>query len=127
MANPKLGVDLAGLDLHTTYQGDLALMQDVDNVRAAIHRRLETPLGGLFSHPDYGNPLHEYLSEQMDSTWEGKAIVGIKECLKQEPRITLKKVEISINMESRKAAFSISYLVLNAPGEDNLVWEVDLA
>ncbi len=126
MTNPKLGVDLAGLDLRTTSQGDLALMEDIENVKAALQRRLETPLGGLFSHPEYGNPLHDYLSEPMDSTWEGKTLAALQECLGQEPRITLKKVDISIDMENRKAVFSISYLVLNTPGEDNLVWEVDL-
>jgi len=124
MANPKLGVDLAG---RTTAQGDLNLMEDVENVRAAMTRRLDTPLGALFSHPGYGNPVHDMLSEPMDSTWEGKALAGIRSCLEQEPRITLKTVEVTIYMEMRKAAFNSTYLILGTPREDNLVWEADLA
>lgn len=126
MTNPRLGVDLAGHDLRNTPQGDLALMEDIENVRYAIYRRLETPLRSLFAHPDYGNPVHDLLSEPMDQTWQGKAIAGIRECLAQEPRITVLKVVVDIDIENRKAVFSISYAVMGIPRADNLVWQVNL-
>lgn len=124
--NSRLGVDLAGLDLRTTYQGDLALSEGRDNVRAAIMRRLDTPLGGLFSHPKYGNSVHDIISEVMDDSWQGKAISGIRQCLAQEPRITLESVGVEIVMEQRTAVFSILYSVLDAPAAENIVWEVSL-
>ncbi|HWP96402.1 MAG TPA: GPW/gp25 family protein [Syntrophomonadaceae bacterium] len=126
MANPKLGVDLAGLDLRSTLQGDLALAADRENVRSAMMRRLDTPLGGLFSHSEYGNPVHDLLSEPIDATFEGRATAGIRQCLSQEPRIEMKNVEVTVVPEQRKAVFDITYSILNEPGVDNLVWEVTL-
>lgn len=126
MANPRLGVDLAGLDLRTTLQGDLALIEDRDNVRAAIIRRLDTPLGKLFSHPDYGNPLHDLLSESIDQNFSGRAVIAIQQCLSQEPRIKLQGVEVTLAPEQRRVVFNITYSILDQPGSDNLVWEVVL-
>lgn len=124
--NPRLGVDLAGLDLQTTLQGDFALVDDRENVRAAIFRRLDTPRGGLFTHPWYGNPLHNMLSEPIDSIFEGKAKAAIRQCLSQEPRIELTGVDIMLHPEERLAVFIISYIILGEPGPENLVWEVPL-
>lgn len=126
MANRKLGVDLAGLDLRTTLQGDLALTDDRENVRAAMMRRLDTPLGGLFSHPDYGNPLHDMLSDPIDQNFAGRAVIAIRQCLNQEPRIKVKGIEITAEPEQRRVVFIISYSILDEPGSENLVWEVAL-
>lgn len=127
MGNPKLGIDLAGPDLIPTYQGDTALVDDRANVRGAMMRRLNTPLGGLFAHPEYGNPVHDLLSETMDEAWQGKALAGIRQCLDQEPRIKVEDVQVYIYPEQRKAFFNISYAVLDDPGIENIVWEVDLS
>ena len=124
--NQKLGVDLAGLDLQITYQGDLAVVDGLANVRAAVLRRLNTPIGGLFSHPTYGNPVHDLLSEPMDDSWSGRVLAGIRQCLQREPRITLLETSLTIEMEARKAVILIQYSVLDNPGQENLVWEVDL-
>lgn len=126
MPNPKLGVDLAGPDLVPTYQGDTALVEDKVNVRKAIERRLNTPLGRLFAHPEYGNPVHDLLSEPMDDAWQGKAIAGIRQCLAQEPRIKVEAVQVEIFLEDRKAVFTTSYSVVETPGVENLVWQVNL-
>ncbi|MEW6423184.1 MAG: GPW/gp25 family protein [Bacillota bacterium] len=126
MANPKLGVDLAGPDLVATYTGDASLVEDKENVRGAIIRRLNTPLGRLFAHPWYGNPVHDLLSEPMDDAWAGKALAGIRQCLDQEPRIKVKSVQVNISPEDRKAVFNISYTIIETPGVENLVWQVNL-
>jgi len=126
MANPRLGVDLAGLDLRTTLQGDLALIEDKENVRAAIIRRLDTPMGKLFSHPDYGNPLHDLLSEPINQDFEGRAVIAIQQCLSKEPRIKLEGVEVTLVPEQRQVLFNITYRILDEPGPENLVWEVAL-
>lgn len=126
MANPKLGVDLAGPDLVPTYQGDASLVDDKVNVRGALKRRLNTPLGGLFTHPEYGNPVHDLLSEPMGDAWQGKAIIGIRQCLDQEPRIKVDSVQVDLHPEQRMAVFTITYKVLDDPGAENLVWKVNL-
>lgn len=126
MANPRLGVDLAGLDLRSTLQGDLALIDDRGNVRAAIYRRLDTPQGRLIFHPWYGNSLHELLSEPLDASFSGRAIAAIRQCLSQEPRIELKDIEVAMNPEERRVIFNLTYTILDYPGTDNIVWEVDL-
>lgn len=126
MPNPKLGVDLAGPDLVPTYQGDAALVDDKANVRGAIERRLNTPLGGLFAHPGYGNPVYDLLSEPLDGVWPGKAMAGVRQCLDQEPRIRVESVQVEVYPEQRKAMFDISYSLLDTPGTENLVWGVNL-
>lgn len=127
MANPKLGVDLAGPDLAPTYQGDISLVDDKQNVRGAIMRRLNTPLGGLFFHPEYGNPVHNLLSEPVDASWPGKAVAGIYQCLGQEPRITVESVGIDVYPEQRLAVFNIIYRIVETPGTENLVWQVNIS
>ncbi len=124
MTNPKLGVDLG---TGATPQGDIGLIADLGNVRSALFCRLCTPLGSLFAHPDYGNPMHDILSEPMDDTWKGQAISAIQQCLDQEPRITAENIGVEFDPEARKVLFSISYRVLDVPGENNLVWEVELS
>lgn len=126
MANPKLGVDLAGPDLAPTYQGDLALVEDKANVKGAILRRLNTPLGGLFAHPWYGNPVFNIISEPMDESWQGKAIAGIWQCLEREPRIRVESVSIEVYPEQRIATFNIMYSLIERPGSENLVWQVNI-
>lgn len=126
MANQKLGVDLAGPDLVPTYQGDAALVDDRANVRGAIMRRLNTPLGGLFAHPEYGNPVHDLLSEPMDEAWSGKAVAGIRQCLNQEPRIKVESMWVGMLPELRLAVFTIEYSVIDTPGSENIVWQVDI-
>lgn len=126
MGNPKLGVDLAGPDLVPTYTGDVALVDDKMNVKGAILRRLNTPPGGLFAHPWYGNPVYDIMSETMDDAWAGKAVAGIRQCLDQEPRIKVESVEVSIYPEQRLAVFEITYRILDEPGAENLVWQVNI-
>lgn len=126
MGNPKLGVDLAGPDLAAGYTGDVRLIEDKENVRGAILRQLNTPLGGLFAHPEYGNPVYDILSEIMDDAWAGKAVVGIRQCLAQEPRIKVESVRVDLSPEQRWAVFEILYKVLDEPGVENLVWQVNL-
>lgn len=126
MANQKLGVDLAGPDLIPTYQGDASLVDDKVNVRGAIMRRLNTPLGRLFNHPEYGNPVHDILSEPMDEAWAGKAMAGIRQCLAQEPRIKVESVKVEMYPEQRTAVFLISYKVLDEPGIENIIWQVSI-
>lgn len=126
MGNPKLGVDLAGPDLVPTYTGDVSLVKDKDNVRGAMLRRLNTPLGGLFAHPWYGNPVYDILSDIMNQAWAGKAVVGIRQCLKQEPRINVESVQVDIFPEDRLAVFNIVYSIFDTPKEENLVWQVNL-
>lgn len=122
----KLGVDIAGPDLAATYQGDLALANGANNVKGAIIRRLDTPLGGLFSHPSYGNPVWDLLSDVMDRSWSGRAEAAIRTCLAQEPRITVRDVQVTVYPEDRQAVFSIDYQVLDVPRADNLVWSVSV-
>jgi len=126
MANQKLGVDLAGPDLVPTYQGDASLVDDKVNVRGAIMRRLNTPLGGLFTHPEYGNPVHDILSDTMDEAWAGKAMAGIRQCLAQEPRIKVEAVKVEMYPEQRTAVFLISYKLLDEPGIQNIIWQVNI-
>ena len=127
MGNAKLGVDLAfNADLLVTYQGDLKTVADRDNVIQAVRMRLDTPLGALFYDSSYGNPVLEMLSENLDSTWPGRATRAIKECLDHEPRIAAPGVQPDIIPEARKAVFNITFQILDDPRPGNLVWEVEI-
>lgn len=125
MGNQKLGVDLADPDLTVTYQGDLALTDGKDNVKNALLRRLNTPLGALFAHPEYGNPVFDLISDVINAAWAGKAVAGIRECLDQEPRIKGDSV-VEMYLEQRQAVSQISYSILDKPGTENLVWQVSV-
>ncbi|MDI6711461.1 MAG: GPW/gp25 family protein [Bacillota bacterium] len=127
--NPRLGVDLAWDkgDLQATPQGDLALVADRANVRAAVLRRLHTPLGALFYDPLYGNSIYDLLSEPLDEVWAARAVRAVKACLSREPRVMVKDIVTELLPESRLARFTITYLILDDPEPENLVWEVPVS
>ncbi|GBF34151.1 hypothetical protein DCCM_3263 [Desulfocucumis palustris] len=127
MDNPKLGVDMAFKDdLVISNQGDIQLTADAANVKSAVIRRLNTPVGELLFHPGYGNPLYDILSDIMTESWKGKAITAIRQCLAQEPRISVDTVSVEIFPEDRIARFTIAYKLLDDPRSDNVVWEASL-
>jgi len=126
VANEKLGVDLAFDldDLLLTPTGDLALTEDTANVRAAVLRLLNTRPGELLAHPDIGNPVWDMLSDPITDGWLDLAKAAILTCLETEPRITVQDISAESLPEQRAVRFTITYLVLDEPGEENLVWEV---
>lgn len=127
MANEKLGVDLAFDldDLLLTPTGDLALTEDTANVRAAVLRLLNTRPGDLLAHPDIGNPVWDMLSDPITDGWLDLAKAAILNCLEAEPRITVQNITTEPIPEQRLIRFVVSYQVLDEPGEENLVWEVN--
>jgi phage baseplate assembly protein W len=78
----------------------------------------------LFAHPDYGNLIWDLLSENVNNAWAGKAETAIRECLNQEPRISVDSIQISIYPEARRVVADIYYQVKDVPGVENLVWSV---
>lgn len=114
------GRDLTG----EAVKGDYELTDGLDNLKAAILRRLETPKGALFAHPDYGNPAWDLLSEEMDEDWAVRVVAAIKECLEQEPRVQRVDVSYELFPETRTARFYIYFVPIESQVTENLIWEV---
>lgn len=137
MKNLQLGTDLklenvgswlnaAETDVATTESGDLAVIDDRDNVRQALLRRFNTPVGVLWAHPEYGNPVWDILSEGIDDDFLHRATDGLRDCILQEPRVELISISYTENPEARLVIFDISYKLLNDTRVDNLNWELDV-
>lgn len=135
--NPQLGVDLkleggggnwlAGdkSDLVVSDRGDLATVDDLDNVRQALIRRLNTTKGDLWAHPDYGNDVWALVSEPIDDNFKAQALANIKDCIAQEPRVKLLEVTAAETPVSRMVDFTIRYQILSDTRVDNLIWTID--
>jgi hypothetical protein len=121
-----LQVSLANLDLVRSPQAGLATVSGPDNVQGAVLRRLATPLGNLPAHPDYGCRAWDLLGEPIISGWSDNFLAAVRECLAQEPRISLTGLRIAIVAELGRVDVGISYQLLGEPGTRNLVWSVNL-
>jgi phage baseplate assembly protein W len=118
------GVDLSG---EGNLQGDFGRVAGLANLEAAINRRLGTPKGALFSHPEYGNQAWELLGENIDEALVSKVCVALQECLEQEPRIETIKITPYLYEGERLIRFNVAYQVISGQTVANLVWEVLLS
>lgn len=135
MGNYQLGVDIklsggswfdGGSDIIVTDRGDIDAIDDIDNVRQALFRRLNTPTGDLWAHPDYGNAAWDILGDCMDDDFLAKALDAIHDCINAEPRVKLIDVQQEVQQENRIVIYSITYSILDDTREDNLVFTIDL-
>jgi phage baseplate assembly protein W len=119
-------VSLRELDLVRSPQAGLATISGADNVQGAVLRRLDTPFGNLPAHPEYGCGVWELLGEPIVSGWSDRFLAAVRECLAQEPRISVTALRIAIVAELARVDCGISYRLLGQPGDRNLVWSVNL-
>lgn len=135
--NPQMGVDIKlqnqtswfgsfDTDLETTGRGDLCLIEGSDNLRQALIRRLNTPLGELWAHPDYGNGALDILSELIDDNLKALTIDAVSDCIRAEPRAQLIKIDALEYPEQRCVQFEIFYRELGQTRVDNLVWRLNV-
>lgn len=114
------GRDLSG-EIH---RGDMAIVEGLINLKKSIKRRIETPKGALFAHPEYGNPAWQLLSDEMSPEWAAQVVAAIRECLADEPRIKRLDINWELSPETRRARFSIEYVPIESQVTENLIWEV---
>ncbi|WP_027480519.1 hypothetical protein [Deinococcus pimensis] len=103
-----------GTDLQTRpFTG--AHVSGLDNLRAAVARRLMTPIGGLFYDPSYGSSLLDYLGEGVENANELAATLEVE--LEEDPRIrdatitpvdvTLRRVTFDVHLETALGPFDL--------------------
>lgn len=117
---------LARLDLVRSQQAGLAEVDGADNVAGAVLRRLDTPFGDLPAHPTYGNGAWDLIGAAMTVGFPDRFLAAIRQCLDQEPRITVTGLRINIVADLGRVDVGISYQLLSQPGERNLLWSIRL-
>ncbi len=83
------GQDLAVTLKSETGQVDLAVLQDMDNLKQALLLRFLTHAGELaqLGHPDYGSRLHELIGELNSVSNRNRAKLFVLQALAAEPRV----------------------------------------
>lgn len=119
-------VSLADLDLVRSPQAGLAVVSAADNVQGAVLRRLDTPLGDLPAHPDYGSGVWDILGDPMTQGWGDRFLAAVRTCLAQEPRIAVTGLRIAIVAAQGRVDVGVSYQLIGQPGVRNLVWATNL-
>jgi len=119
-------VSLGELDLVRSPQAGLATVAAAENVQGAVLRRLDTPLGDLPAHPDYGSAVWDMLGDPMVQGWPDRVLAAVRTCLAQEPRIAVTGLRIGIQAAQGRVDVGVSYRLLGQPGVRNLVWSVNL-
>ena len=109
-----------GEDLKETSAGDFSLVDGDEAERQSIFIRLRTPKGSNVFHPWYGNSIYDILSDNIDDTWITRATQYIKECVEQDTKIKVSKIEATVSYEERRVSFLIYYR--SARGTSNLTW-----
>ena len=134
MVNKRLGKDfkITGTSgWFTTLQGDLVInsfsdidtVDDVAVVDQALKQRLNTRKGGLWSHPDYGNPVFDIVSELMSREWYMQAVADVMDCINEEPRAECIDVSFTSTPQNRSVEFVIEYRIVGDGRRRNLNWE----
>ena len=103
-----LSSDPIGTDYADVPAGPGALLGGIENLQAALVRRLVTPVGRIPWQPDYGSNLDAFVG----STQELRSIIGARRevirVLKSDPRVTsIESVEVSVS----GAAVSVEVMV----------------
>lgn len=87
----------------------VAKVTGYDNLVQALLLRLNTPLGSLILHPDYGSNFYTLLGENNTVSTTNKLIVGIEQTLRKDARVANVKVELSsVDSEVVKVAVTIT-------------------
>ncbi|WP_285718844.1 GPW/gp25 family protein [Pelosinus sp. IPA-1] len=130
--NKALGIDIAlesnsnllaaTGDIRTTDTNDLAVIDDLEVVRQALVKRLNTRKGELWAHPEYGCDIWDILSELMTDTWYKQAVSTIRDCINDDPRSQVISVTYDSVPQDRQVTFTILYSVIDGR-KDNLVWD----
>lgn len=115
----SLGVDVL-LDPQTGQKkagpnGDLAMVQGMDNVKQAIRIRCSTEPGELLLHPEYGDNLKFYIGYNQESGWPNLATTLLYECIMQDPRV--KEVKNMLFRQVGDASFIDVTIVINQTGQ----------
>ena len=134
LANSKLGVDVAldgslslltstgSSDLKASQSGDVAKIDDLNTVRQALVKRLNTRKGELWSHPAYGCRIWDILSELMTETWYMEATAAVREAINDDPRCSVVSVSYEAVPQERYVTFTMVYRVADGR-QDNLIWD----
>lgn len=110
-------------DVQIDGRGDIATLTDEMNVDSAVVRRLNTAKGDLFYDPNYGNRIHDKLSDPITERWLTEAAEDIRECLSWESRIKVQSVDVTADPENRLVRFHIRYEYANGKA-GGVMWEV---
>ncbi|ADY55142.1 GPW/gp25 family protein [Syntrophobotulus glycolicus DSM 8271] len=108
--------------LRVNYLGHYDLVSGNENVHQAVQLRLNTPVGSLVLHPEYGNAIFDIISEPMDDDFPVKAELAVRECLATETRINVASVAVKMLNEKRTAQIFIKYSI----NEDAEITEIML-
>lgn len=129
--NKALGIDIAlesnsnllvaTGDIQTTVTNDLSTVDDLEVVRQALVKRLNTTKGGLWAHPEYGCDIWDILSDPMTDTWFKQAIAAVIECINDDPRAQVISVTYDAVPQERQVVFTIVYSVVDGR-QNNLIW-----
>lgn len=120
-------VSLSNLDFVRSPQAGLAEIEGAANVQGAVLRRLDTPLGDLPAHPEYGCRAWDLLGEPLILGFGDQFLAAVREALALEPRITVTALRIAIVQPQARVDVGISYMLIGEPGVRNFVWSVQLA
>lgn len=119
MAGEHLGTDillLAG-DVVTLPSGDVATVAGVDCLVQDLVIRLSTPLGDLWSHPDFGVTILRFLQAEDTPLNRLDLEMEIEQAVSEDPRVTPGTVKAEVRSWTRDA---ISVAVTCTPaGESN--------
>ncbi|GIM45247.1 hypothetical protein DNHGIG_07960 [Collibacillus ludicampi] len=102
---------------------DIATVSGLDNLAQALRNRLQTALGTLMLHPDYGNELYNILGESNKLYFTGLAKYYVQQCAIQDPRI--RQAEVT-NLTIQEDSVFISLSVIPAGSQDPINMNVTL-
>jgi len=103
--------------------GDIATVSALANLVQAVQMRLQTPLGALMLHPQYGNELFDVMGEAGNSYFKGLAKHYIEECVLQDTRITS---VVASNLAFSKDAMTVDLAIVPIGAQDPITQSVSI-
>lgn len=100
--------------MNHNYQGDIATVYGIANVKQSIVMRLNTAKGSLLLHPDYGSTLYELFGK---STLEQMQLISnevIRACLTDTRVASCSLIEHSITQNEYTGAYNVTLQSIEA-------------
>lgn len=100
--------------------GNLAKITNENSVKQAFRNRVLTNRGERFYNTTYGSSVRSQLFELASPETADNIRKYIENCARQEPRISLQKVDIFDEENDNAYTVDITFTIINIPDAQNL-------
>ncbi len=107
--------------------GNLARLSNEESIKEALKNRVLTSKGERFYHATYGSNVKKSLFDLSGPETADDLKTSVEKCLREEPRITLKGVQVFDRSDNNGYQIIVFFSLINIPEIINLEFTLQRA